>query len=254
MIAVIDELSYDDVDEHLILFRVVDLLQRVVPDDARRVLDDVIQYIYTSGLRLSVVNTEGDLQSRQYTQCRQSLVKRLLALGLEILREITKLLEKQHEIAPLAVGRVLVRQLPEQLGKELLVVLYQSHYLDLVEEDKATEGAEHVVLEHARRRQHNVLYVLDPIGLMDLGQQLGIRNGYGLLEFGQLLEVLAMLLWLGQRRLVLEAADDVEDRVVAEHHLEQGVLVEQKDVLEDVVQVVQALHVAKILAGVKEIE
>ena len=43
----------------------------------------------------------------------------------------------------------------------------------------------------------------------------------------------------------------VEDGLLAEHDLEEGVLVQQEDVAEDLVEVVQALHVLQVLGGDK---
>lgn len=64
MIAVIYELLDNDVYEHLIVLVVYDLLQRVVPDDARRVLDYVIKYVYAGGFGLCVVYPQSNLERR----------------------------------------------------------------------------------------------------------------------------------------------------------------------------------------------
>ena len=45
----------------------------------------------------------------------------------------------------------------------------------------------------------------------------------------------------------LQAADHVEDRLLAEHDLEERVLVEQEDVAEDLIQVVEPLHILQVL-------
>ena len=47
--------------------------------------------------------------------------------------------------------------------------------------------------------------------------------------------------------LELQAADHVEDRLLAEHDFEEGVLVQQEDVAEDLVEMVQPLHILEVL-------
>ena len=61
------------------------------------------------------------------------------------------------------------------------------------------------------------------------------------------LEVLAMPLGRGTAWLKLQAADHVEDCLLAEHDLEEGVLVQQEDVAEDLVEMVQPLHILEVL-------
>ena len=60
-------------------------------------------------------------------------------------------------------------------------------------------------------------------------------------------EVLAMSLWCGASRLKLQAADHVEDRLFAEHDLEERILVQQEDVAEDLIEVVEPLHILQVL-------
>merc|ERR1719189_903379 len=43
------------------------------------------------------------------------------------------------------------------------------------------------------------------------------------------------------------AADHVEDGLLAEHDLEERVLVEQEDVAEDLIEVVEPLHILQVL-------
>ena len=57
-----------------------------------------------------------------------------------------------------------------------------------------------------------------------------------------------------QRRVVLQTPYDVEDGVLREHELEERVLVEQEDVLEDLVEVVQALGGLQVLAHAEHVE
>ena len=47
--------------------------------------------------------------------------------------------------------------------------------------------------------------------------------------------------------LELQAPHHVEDRLLAEHDLEERVLVEQEDVAEDLVEVVEPLHILQVL-------
>ena len=56
-----------------------------------------------------------------------------------------------------------------------------------------------------------------------------------------------MPLWCGTAWLKLQAADHVEDSLLAEHDLEERVLVEQEDVAEDLIQVVEPLHILQVL-------
>ena len=56
-----------------------------------------------------------------------------------------------------------------------------------------------------------------------------------------------MPLGRGATRLKLQAADHVEDRLLAEHDFEEGVLVQQEDVAEDLVEMVQPLHILEVL-------
>ena len=63
-----------------------------------------------------------------------------------------------------------------------------------------------------------------------------------------------MFLWRCKPRVELETAHHVEDGVLGEHELEQCVLVQQKYVLEDVVEVVQTLAVLEVLAHVEHIQ
>ena len=60
-------------------------------------------------------------------------------------------------------------------------------------------------------------------------------------------EVFAMPLGCGATWLELQAADHVEDRLLAEHDLEERVLVQQEDVAEDLVEVVEPLHILQVL-------
>ncbi len=57
-----------------------------------------------------------------------------------------------------------------------------------------------------------------------------------------------------QRRVVLQTPYDVKDGVLREHELEERVLVEQEDVLEDLVEVVQALGGLQVLAHTEHVE
>ena len=61
------------------------------------------------------------------------------------------------------------------------------------------------------------------------------------------LEVLAMPLRRGAARLKLQAPDHVEDCLLAEHDLEERVLVQQEDVAEDLIEVVEPLHILQVL-------
>ena len=61
------------------------------------------------------------------------------------------------------------------------------------------------------------------------------------------LEILSVPLGRGATRLELQTADHVEDRLLAEHDLEEGVLVQQEDVAEDLVEMVQPLHILEVL-------
>ena len=56
-----------------------------------------------------------------------------------------------------------------------------------------------------------------------------------------------MPLGCGAAWLKLQAADHVEDRLLAEHDLEERVLVQQEDVAEDLIQVVEPLHILQVL-------
>ena len=56
-----------------------------------------------------------------------------------------------------------------------------------------------------------------------------------------------MPLGCGATWLELQAADHVEDRLLAEHDLEERVLVQQEDVAEDLVEVVEPLHILQVL-------
>ena len=51
----------------------------------------------------------------------------------------------------------------------------------------------------------------------------------------------------GATWLELQTADHVEDGLLAEHDLEEGVLVQQEDVAEDLVEMVQPLHILEVL-------
>ena len=62
------------------------------------------------------------------------------------------------------------------------------------------------------------------------------------------LQVLSVFLGCLRCRVVLQAAHDVEDGVLGEHELEQRVLVQQENVLEDLVEVVEAVRVVEVLA------
>ena len=70
---------------------------------------------------------------------------------------------------------------------------------------------------------------------------------WSLVKVGDGAEILPVPLGRRQRRVVLQAADHVEDGVLGEHQLEESVLVQQEDVLEDLVKVVQALRVLQVL-------
>ena len=61
------------------------------------------------------------------------------------------------------------------------------------------------------------------------------------------LEILSVPLRRGATRLELQAADHVEDSLLAEHDLEEGILVQQEDVAEDLVEMVQPLHILEVL-------
>ena len=61
------------------------------------------------------------------------------------------------------------------------------------------------------------------------------------------LEILSVPLWRGATWLELQTADHVEDSLLAEHDFEEGVLVQQEDVAEDLVEMVQPLHILEVL-------
>ena len=89
---------------------------------------------------------------------------------------------------------------------------------------------------------------------MDLGEELCVVDLDDLVEVGYRLEVLPVPLGRLQGRVVLEAADHVEYRVLREHELEEGVLVQEEDILEDLVQVVQSLGVLEVLGHLEHVE
>ena len=64
---------------------------------------------------------------------------------------------------------------------------------------------------------------------------------------GHGLEILSVPLGRGATRLELQTADHVEDSLLAEHDLEESVLVQQEDVAEDLVEMVQPLHILEVL-------
>ena len=64
---------------------------------------------------------------------------------------------------------------------------------------------------------------------------------------GHGLEILSVPLGRGATRLELQTADHVEDSLLAEHDLEEGVLVQQEDVAEDLIEMVQPLHILEVL-------
>ena len=51
--------------------------------------------------------------------------------------------------------------------------------------------------------------------------------------------------------IVFQAANDVEDCVVGKHDFKKGIFIEQENILEDLVQEVETLHVLQVLAGVE---
>lgn len=55
-------------------------------------------------------------------------------------------------------------------------------------------------------------------------------------------------------RIILQAANDVKDGVLGEHHLEESVLVEQEYVFKDLKEVMEALHVLEVFANVEEVQ
>ncbi len=89
---------------------------------------------------------------------------------------------------------------------------------------------------------------------MDLGQQLGVVDLDHLVERGDGLQVLSVLLRLREAGVELQAADDIEDRVLGKHELEERVFVQEEDVLEDLVEVVEALRVVEVLAHVEQVQ
>ena len=58
----------------------------------------------------------------------------------------------------------------------------------------------------------------------------------------------------GQAWVELKAPNHVENRVLGKHQFEKGILVQQKDILENVVEVVQALHVFQVFAHVEQVQ
>ena len=56
------------------------------------------------------------------------------------------------------------------------------------------------------------------------------------------------------RRVVLQRPHHAEDVLLAEHHLQQVVLVQQEDVLEYLVKGVQGLDVLQVFAGLEEVQ
>ena len=61
------------------------------------------------------------------------------------------------------------------------------------------------------------------------------------------LEVFAMPLGRGAAWFKLQAADHVKDSLLAEHDLKERVLVQQEDVAEDLIEVVEPLHILQVL-------
>ena len=61
------------------------------------------------------------------------------------------------------------------------------------------------------------------------------------------LEILSVPLRRGAARLELQTADHVEDSLLTEHDFEESVLVQQEDVAEDLVEMVQPLHILEVL-------
>ncbi len=126
--------------------------------------------------------------------------------------------------------------------------------LHFIEEDEGGQRGQEVVLEDGLCGQDDVLDVLHAVRLVDLLPQLRVRDGDHLFEPGRLGEELAVLLGLQQRRLVLQAAHHVHDAVVGEHQLEQRGLVEEEQAVHDLVEVLQALAVVRLLARPEELQ
>ena len=91
---------------------------------------------------------------------------------------------------------------------------------------------------------------------MYLGDEVGVLERYDLLEVGLVRDVLAVARAILHRaaRVVLEAADDVHDELVAEEYVEQRRLVQVEQAAHDLVQLMQRLGVLQVLAHGEQLE
>ena len=88
---------------------------------------------------------------------------------------------------------------------------------------------------------------------MDLGQEFWVCDRYDLLKFSHLTEVVTESFPHIRVGIIFETADHVEYSVLCKHHLEQGVVVEQKNVREHFKEVMETLQVIRILTNVKQV-
>lgn len=75
-----------------------------------------------------------------------------------------------------------------------------------------------------------------------------------LVKVGNGSQVLSVFLWRSKAGIEFQTSHDVENRVFGKHELEEGVLVQEENVLEYVVQVVKALAIFQIFAHVKHVQ
>ena len=75
-----------------------------------------------------------------------------------------------------------------------------------------------------------------------------------LVEIGDGSQVLSVFLWRCKTRVELQTSDHVEDGVLGEHQLEKRVFVQEKHVLEDIVEVVKTLPIFQVFAHVEHIQ
>jgi hypothetical protein len=113
---------------------------------------------------------------------------------------------QNHAKASRSEIRFSATHLCEEFCEKLFVLLNKGDDLDLVKEDEGGERGEHVLLEDGRRRQNNVLDVLNAIRLVDLGQQLGVVDLNHLKsEKGIVISLLQFFVFVCHRRHLLSA-------------------------------------------------
>lgn len=127
------------------------------------------------------------------------------------------------------------------------------NYFYLVKKYERVHWAKRILVEDIRNGKNVVKDVLDTVSLVNLGNDVLIRDGDDLFKVRTFSKKLAVSPGFRVARVVLHAANNFEEHFIREQNFQQWRLVHKKNWLQYLVELMQSVHILQILAHMKHV-